>query len=277
MVGDGDVWVCGLCPHRCRLAPGATGFCGVRENRDGVPVARSYARVSSLHLDPIEKKPLSHFHPGSRILSVGLYGCSLDCAFCQNHAISKETPDMAMIPPEQLVQAAVDLRPEGNIGIAYTYNEPTVGIEYVLDCARLARGEGLLNVLVTSGYLEPEPWADLMKWTDACNIDLKAFHEDFYRTVCRGSLAPVLENIRTAAASSHVELTCLIVPGLNDGETEMDEMARWIARIDPGIPLHVSRYFPRYRMSVPATPPETVMALARTAARHLRHVHVGNL
>lgn len=271
-------WTCGLCPHACRLKPGHAGLCGARGVEDGEPVALSYARVSSIALDPIEKKPLSHFMPGSRILSVGSFGCNFRCPFCQNHAISQERPETMALSPEQLVAKALECVPLGSIGVAYTYNEPIVGIEYVLDSARLVHEAGLLNVLVTNGYATAEPWRDLMAVTDACNIDLKAFNDRFYRELCGGDRETVMENIRMAASLCHVELTCLVIPGWNDDDAEMDRLASWIATIDPDIPLHISRYFPRYRMANPGpTPASTVKRLAEVAGSRLRHVHDGNL
>lgn len=286
---------CRLCPHECMIAPGARGKCHIRLNLDGVLYAESWGVVPALALDPIEKKPLSRFHSGSYILSAGSYGCNLSCLFCQNHGISQRgldpfahggegtpshTPerDDRQVSPADLVNEALALRDEGNIGIAFTYNEPFVGYEYVWDTARLAREKGLLTVLVTNGYVNPAPLQKLLPYINAMNIDLKGFSESFYRDLCGGSLEPVLQTIRTAAESCHVELTTLVIPGENSSVDEIDALSQWIAAINPGIPLHLNRHHPDYLMPIP--PPmekEALLHLAEGARRHLSHVYTGNL
>lgn len=270
--------VCTLCPRRCSLEEGQRGFCRARENRGGQVVCTAYGRLTSLALDPIEKKPLRRFFPGSRILSAGSYGCNLRCPFCQNWEISMAdaaAPTTA-VSPEALVRRALELRPAGSIGLAFTYNEPLTAYEYVRDCAHLAHAAGLKTVLVTNGCFLREPLEALLGDIDAMNIDLKGFTPDFYRLV-GGDLRTVQEAITLSAARCHVEVTTLIVPGLNDSESEMDAEARWLASVDPELPLHVTRFFPCHEMQDRGpTPVETVLRLRDAAARHLRWVYTGN-
>ena len=271
--------VCGVCPHACRLEEGRTGFCGARSNRGGKIVCDSYGRVTSIALDPVEKKPLRRFHPGGRILSVGSYGCNLRCPFCQNHDIS--TAKQADVPtayltPELLAEKALALKSRGNIGLAFTYNEPLIGPEYVLDCAKLNRKNGLVNAAVTNGYVGVETLRGLLPFLDAMNIDLKGFTPEFYRRI-GGGLEEVKRTIALAAEACHVEVTTLVVPGENDSPEETERLSAWLAGIDPGIPLHVSRFFPRYKMTDRGpTPVETVYSLAAVARRNLRYVYEGN-
>lgn len=271
--------VCAICPFHCRLAEGQTGLCRARGNQNGNIVCLNYGRVTSLALDPIEKKPLAHFHPGSKILSVGSLGCNLRCSFCQNSAISMTSADdcdSVFLSPEALVEKAVQAVPQGNIGLAYTYNEPLVGYEYVRDCAKLIRAAGLKNVLVTNGMICTEPWAQLLPLIDAANIDVKGFTQEFYDFV-GGDLKTVKRTVEMAAKHIHVEVTTLIIPGKNDSETEMEALSAWLASLDENIPLHISRFFPRYRYTnAQATPIKTIEELVRTAKRHLKRVYPGN-
>ncbi|MGE4548120.1 MAG: AmmeMemoRadiSam system radical SAM enzyme [Intestinibacillus sp.] len=269
---------CTLCPHRCAIADGQTGLCRARINRGGRIKCGNYGKITALALDPIEKKPLRRFYPGSHILSVGSYGCNLRCPFCQNHEIAMAGGRMntTFLSPEDLVQEAVSLVPRGNIGLAYTYNEPLIGYEYVRDCSALARQRGLKNVLVTNGYLNPEPFNALLPLIDAINIDLKGFTEEYYAWV-GGDLTTVQRSIALAAAHCHVEVTTLVLPGKNDDPTQMRALAAWLASVDPGIPLHITRFFPRYRVQdLPPTPIETVVTLAETARGFLQHVYAVN-
>lgn len=270
---------CELCFHRCRLEEGQTGFCRARVCRDGVVVPLNYGRLTSLALDPIEKKPLRRFRPGSLILSVGSFGCNLRCPFCQNHQISMagdgaiQTVDVS---PEQLADRAEALIPQGNIGVAYTYNEPLVGYEYVRDCAALVHGRGMVNVLVTNGAVAEQPWRELLPLLDAANIDLKGFTPAWYRRL-GGDLDTVKRSIALAAEQCHVEVTTLLVPGENDSVEEIRALAKWLASVRPDIPLHLSRFFPRYQMRdrLP-TPAEQVYRLAEEARAWLAHVYTGN-
>ena len=283
----GDKITCRLCHHGCALSEGETGFCRARGNRGGKLQSLSYGLLTSVALDPIEKKPLYHFHPGSRILSVGSFGCNLACPFCQNSSISQAGEEdfpkggegrLWRLPLEELLALALDTRDKhGNIGVAFTYNEPLMNYEYVRDSARLLKEAGLRTVLVTNGELAATPFRQLLPLIDAMNIDLKGFTEDFYRWLA-GDLALVKENIKAAfAAGCHVEVTTLVVTGCNDGEEDMEREARWLAGLSPEIPLHLSRYFPRYRLRQPSTPIDTLERLRRIAQGHLRHVHLGNV
>ncbi len=270
---------CEICPHRCRIEEGHTGFCRARSNHGGKVVSDNYGIITSIALDPIEKKPLKRFFPGSRILSVGSFGCNLRCSFCQNHEISMcEIPsDEAMnARPEELAEKALELRPRHNIGIAFTYNEPLVGYEFVRDCAALAKESGLKTVLVTNGYINEEPLLSLLPFIDAMNIDLKAFTEEFYKKIS-GSLAPVKRAIELSATRCHVEVTTLIIPGENDSHEEMRALSAWLAGIGKDIPLHISRFFPRYQMADhEATAVKSVFELAEVARENLQYVYEGN-
>ncbi len=270
---------CLLCPHSCLISRGGRGVCGVRENHEGEGLLLTYGVISGYATDPIEKKPLYHFYPGSSILSVGSYGCNLKCDFCQNYHISQEinTTGSRRLSPEELVRQA--LRTPGNIGLAYTYNEPVIWYEYVTDCARLATAGGLRNVMVTNGYINSNPLTKLIEVTDAFNIDLKAFSNDFYRRYTGATLEPVLEAIKTVASSGkHLEITTLILPGLNDSEEEMRREAEWIAEnAGRGVPLHLTRYFPMYRRNNPPTPAPTITKLKAVAGEYLDYVYTGNM
>ena len=271
--------LCELCFHHCALDDGQTGLCRARACQDGKIVSLNYGKLTSLALDPIEKKPLRRFHPGSLILSVGSFGCNLRCPFCQNHEISMAGDSgipTVEVSPEQLATKAAELVPHGNIGVAYTYNEPLIGYEYVQDCASLVHDQGMVNVLVTNGTVEEEPWRALLPLIDASNIDLKGFTPAWYRQL-GGNLETVKRSIALAAERCHVEVTTLLIPGENDSEEEIRELARWLASISSEIPLHLSRFFPRYRMlDRPPTPVEQVSCLAETARRYLSYVYTGN-
>lgn len=269
---------CTLCFHHCQLDEGQTGFCRARAGRGDKIVPLNYGRLTSLALDPIEKKPLRRFHPGSQILSVGSFGCNLRCPFCQNASIAQvgsEAPTRN-VTPEELANLARELVSRGNIGVAYTYNEPLVGYEYVLDCAERIHQAGLLNVLVSNGTIEEKPWRELLPLIDAANIDLKGFNDSWYRSLS-GDLATVKRNIAIAAEHCHVEVTTLIIPGGNDSPAEMQAEAKWLAAINPNIPLHISRFFPRHHMTNrPPTPVDTIYHLADIAREHLQYVYTGN-
>ena len=278
---------CEVCFRHCEIPEGKTGFCGARACEDGRVVPASYGIVTALALDPIEKKPLRRFHPGSMILSAGSYGCNLRCPFCQNFDISWSLDPRTLArrsqaaEPEDLVRAALDCRSEGNIGLAFTYNEPLIGYEFVRDTARLAREAGLVNVLVTNGTAALPVLEELSPWIDAMNIDLKGFTETYYRQVLGGDLGMVKAFIARAAQLCHVELTCLIVPGENDTEGELRSMTAWIASLRNGggaeIPLHISRFFPRFHMEDrPPTDVALVYRLAEVARERLRYVYTGN-
>ena len=271
--------LCKLCFHHCALDDGQTGLCRARACQDGKIISLNYGKLTSLALDPIEKKPLRRFHPGSLILSVGSFGCNLRCPFCQNHEISMAGDSgipTVEVSPEQLAAQAAELVPHGSIGVAYTYNEPLTGYEYVRDCAALVHEQGMVNVLVTNGTVEEEPWRALLPLVDAANIDLKGFTPSWYRRL-GGDLETVKRSIVLAAERCHVEVTTLLIPGENDSEEEIRELARWLASISPEIPLHLSRFFPQYQMvdRLP-TPVEQVYRLSEAAQEYLSHVYTGN-
>jgi pyruvate formate lyase activating enzyme len=272
--------LCEICPHGCRLEEGHAGFCRARGNSGGTVTALNYGRVTSLALDPIEKKPLHRFMPGSSILSVGSFGCNLRCPFCQNCGISMadgNTAETYALTPEQLVGKALALRPRGNIGIAYTYNEPLIGFEFVYDTAVLARENELKNVLVTNGYICEKPLGEILPFVDAMNIDLKGFTDEFYRKLS-GDLETVKRTIARSAGSCHVEVTTLVIPGENDGDGEMAALSHWLGTVSPDIPLHLSRFFPRYQYKDKSpTPPETLYRLRDIAKQHLKYVYLGNI
>ncbi len=266
---------CELCPHRCVIAPGTTGFCGVRKNYGGELQLPYYGAVSALAVDPIEKKPLYHFYPGSDILSVGFLGCNLRCPYCQNFRISHGTTAQSRtMSPSALVSAALDC---GSFGIAYTYNEPTIHIEYLLEVATAARKNGIKNVLVTAGNLNTEPARELLALMDAVNLDLKSFDNEYYRRTLRADLSAVLEFARLTAERCHLEVTTLLVPGATDTEEEVHRIAQFVSDIDRSIPLHLSAYHPTPGYQTPPTPASTVHARAATARRYLYYVYTGNL
>lgn len=269
---------CPVCMHHCLLQPGQIGRCRARKNENGKSRPVNYGRLTALALDPIEKKPLAMFAPGSRILSAGSFGCNLSCPFCQNYEISmcEEEPETVYVSPERLAEKALELQRQGNIGVAYTYNEPLVGYEYVRDTAALVRRAGMKNVIVTNGSVTEEVLEEILPFTDAMNIDLKGITDAFYRSL-GGDLETVKRFIKRAAPACHVELTTLIVPGENDSEGQMEQLAAWVAGVDDKIPLHVTRFFPRWKMADrPPTKVETVCRLADVAGRHLKHVFTGN-
>ena len=267
---------CELCPHHCVLAEKKTGLCGVRRVVDGRLTAAGYGLLSSLHNDPIEKKPLYHFHPGSEIFSIGGWGCNFACSFCQNWQISQAVNAQAQsFRPDEIIQAARD---QHSPGIAYTYNEPLINYEFVRDCAQLARRAGLFNVLVTNGFVEEKPAADLLPYIDALNIDIKSMDEAFYKQQCRGALAPVLRFARQAAEGCHVEITNLLIPGLNDSEEQVGRLSAWVAaNLGRNTPLHLSAYHPEFKMDLPATPPAVLERALARCRRDLDYVYIGNV
>jgi pyruvate formate lyase activating enzyme len=271
---------CLLCPHRCKPKVGHYGKCRTRINRDGILYTESYGILSSISSDPIEKKPLYHFFPGRSILSIGSFGCNLTCEFCQNCEITQiDQRTLSHHPsrdPEDIVNKAVLL--PGNIGLAYTYNEPTVYFEYMINCAELIKEQNMSNVMVTNGYINSEPLEELFAYMDAFNVDLKSFRNLFYKKRTGASLHPVLASIKKIAESGrHLELTFLIIPGHNDSRTEWEEMIKWIAdNCGGGIVLHVSRYYPYYKMNKPPTPLSTINSFIDLARDKIDYVYPGN-
>ncbi len=271
--------ICDICPHYCNIEENHIGFCGARSNADGKIIPINYGLLTGIALDSIEKKPLYHFYPGSQILSVGSFGCNFRCSFCQNYEISmakKEQVKTQYVSPKEVIRMAKELQPEGNIGIAYTYNEPLVGFEYVYDCAKLARKEGLKNVLVTNGYINEDPFLALLEYLDALNIDLKAFNEKLYKNLS-GGLEIVKHSIGLSAKKNHVEVTTLVVPGDNDSDEEIRDLSVWLASVRKDIPLHLTRFFPRYKMrDREATKVSRIYELADIARESLLYVYEGN-
>lgn len=297
--GEGRVR-CVLCPHHCRLKDGRTGLCGVRLNQGGELYTINYSEISSLALDPIEKKPLYHFYPSSNILSVGTFGCNLFCPFCQNYSLAHagrvigdsgiseaggEVSNGQLIPhpgsyprsSDWLALMAAEARREGSIGVAFTYNEPSIWYEYVLETAALLHEQGQKVVLVSNGYIEKEPLQQLLPLVDAMNIDVKSFNPEFYKKHCRGQLEAVMATVELAMAECHVEITTLIIPGENDDPAEIADLSRWLAGLDRHTPLHLSRYHPAFTFRRSATPETTMHRACNTAREHLDFVYLGNL
>jgi pyruvate formate lyase activating enzyme len=270
---EGQAVRCELCPHRCLIQDGRRGICKVRENRSGTLFAVTYGMVAAVQVDPIEKKPLFHFHPGTRILSVGSIGCNFRCGFCQNWHLVTGQASLSRAAIPELVRAA---RHSGSIGIAYTYNEPMIWFEFVADCAREFRKAGMENVLVTNGYVSREPLDELLPLVDAMNIDLKSMDPEFYGKACGGTLEPVLDTITAASRRVHVEVTNLLITGENDSDGAIGSLVDFVAKVDPEIPLHFSRYFPRHRFTAPPTPPARLEAAVRIGRAKLSHVYAGN-
>lgn len=271
---DGAV-SCQLCPNGCFLRNSGIGVCGARKKRDGVLYARTYGEVTATALDPIEKKPLYHFFPGRQIFSIGGWGCNLKCVFCQNSPISQyESPTSPMSPAEVARAGMMN----GSVGVAYTYNEPIIAIEYVMDCAREVRKLRGKNVLVTNGFINPEPLADLLPLIDAMNIDLKGFNNGFYKQLCGGSLDPVLETITAAVKKVHVELTTLLIPDANDAIPELEDQAKWVARhCGSSVPMHITAYHPSYNYTKAATTAAHLNHARNIFRDQLDYVYLGNV
>lgn len=280
---EGGTTACRLCAHRCVISPGGRGYCCVRENIDGTLVTHAYGRLVARNTDPIEKKPLYHVRPGSRVFSIATIGCNFRCDFCQNWQIS-QAGELAgasragyRMTPEEIVETA---RTDGCDGIAYTYTEPTIFFEYAFDTARIAAEAGLLNVFVTNGYMTRDALSVVAPYLDACNVDLKSLRDEFYRDRCGARLRPVLQSIRAMRAMNiWTELTTLVVPGQNDSPEELEDIARFIAETNRDIPWHISRFHPEYKLHEPSPTPMATLERARDAGlRHgLRYVYLGNV
>lgn len=279
--GPDDTVLCQLCPRGCRISPDGLGFCGVRKNTGSGLVSLAYGHPVAIAVDPIEKKPLRHFLPGSKTFSLGTYGCNLDCSCCQNASLSREFYDSAAmptwVPPEQLPKLA---RKYDCLSMSYTYNEPTVFAEYAYDIAIQARAAGLKNVLVSNGYISLAAAEAFYPVLDAANIDMKGFSEDFYRRYCGASLAPVLASIeRLYRLGKHLEITTLVIPGQNDSLTMLAQWLDWVEKhLDKNIPLHFSAYHPSHRCTAPPTPAETLYRFRDIAqGRGFTNIYLGNL
>lgn len=267
---------CKLCFHHCQLSEGQVGFCHTRMMEDGQIKSLIYGKVSALALDVIEKKPLKHFYPGSKILSVGSFGCSMRCPFCQNYEISmKQDNYYRMMSPEELVTMALQLKAKGNIGLAFTYNEPCLSYEYMMDCFQLAKEVGLKTVIVTNGMIDEVYLKQLLPYVDAMNIDIKCFTKEGYQRL-QGSFEQVKKTVETSFPHVHVELTSLIVPGLNDDLAQIEEECRWIASLDPTIPLHITRYFPAYQQQDASTDLQLLEDIVNLSKQYLHFVYKGN-
>jgi pyruvate formate lyase activating enzyme len=277
--------VCTLCPHGCILTDGQTGTCGVRQNQQGSLTLPYFGQASALNIDPIEKKPLYHFIPGSAIVSIGFLGCNFHCPFCQNYSISQDTRHASeYVSPERLVALAADARSAARradqppvAGIAYTYNEPSIHFEYIAESASLAAEAGLANVLVTNGHLNPQPASEILQMMDAVNVDLKSMSSEFYRDELGGSLKAVKRFIALAAETTHVEVTTLLLPGKNDSDAEVHSVAAFLADLRTTIPLHLSAYHPAYRYSLPPTDHRRLLHSVDIAHEKLPYVYAGNL
>jgi pyruvate formate lyase activating enzyme len=270
---EGDKVRCHVCPHNCIIASGKCGICRTRCNNAGTLELPFYGRLSAQAVDPIEKKPLYHFYPGSTIFSVGFWGCSFRCPFCQNYRISQSTFESEYVSPEDLCKEAMANR---SFGIAYTYSEPLIHMEYLIETASIARKMGLKNVLVSNGYVNSEPAGELLPLLDAANIDLKAFNPEFYNKEIGGDVEDVKRFISEAAKLIHLEVTTLVIPTKNSSETEIESIAGFLASIDKDMPFHLSCYFPTYKYAIPQTPVDMISNLSRIAGKYLRFVYVGN-
>ena len=277
---------CLLCPHRCLIKEGQSSRCLSRKNIGGKLYSLNYGKVLGAALDPIEKKPLYRFYPSSYIFSVGTFGCNFDCLFCQNHSLVHSVPIEEKtekkpnnyrdeVSPEELIGAVLKTP---SIGIAFTYNEPTVWYEYIKDVLPLAKEKDLKTVLVTNGFIEEEPFHGILPMVDAMNIDLKSFSPQFYTKVCKGKIEPVINTIKKAASQIHLEVTCLVIEGYNSGDGEMEALSQMLSKIRPDIPLHISAFYPAYKIrDKPPTRPETIRHLCKTAQRNLKYVYPGNI
>ena len=271
---DGGTVRCRLCPQECRINEGRRGICRVRTNHGGALYSDIYDRILACRLDPIEKKPLYHFYPGMQVLSIGTRGCNQRCDFCQNWEMVEADVAGTCLTSDEIVAMADR---GGSIGMAYTYNEPLIWFEFVLECAKKVRARGLKNVLVTNGFVNPEPLEELLPFIDAMNIDVKSMDPEFYRKICGSSLEPVLATCRRAGADCHVEITNLLIPGFNDTDELIVRLVDFVAGLGRDTPLHFSAYYPCYRMTAPPTPVETLRRARGIALEKLDYVYMGNV
>ncbi|MDD7794095.1 AmmeMemoRadiSam system radical SAM enzyme [Clostridium sp. 'White wine YQ'] len=268
---------CYLCPHNCVIKNGHIGKCNVRKHEDGILYTLNYGEITAASLDPIEKKPLYYFKPNTQIFSVGSYGCNFTCGFCQNYSISQSVAKSDYVPPENLIEAV--LTTKNNVGLAFTYNEPSIWYEYMYDTSKLLKETDTSKsvVIVTNGYISEEPIREILPYVDAMNIDLKSFSNKYYKDLCGGSLKPVLKTIEIAAKECHVEITTLLVSGENDNLEEVEEISKFLSSISPDIPLHLSRYFPRYKLENSPTDINFMKKAEELAKRYLNKVNLGNI
>jgi pyruvate formate lyase activating enzyme len=269
--------LCQLCPHYCTIPEDKSGICRTRINQSGTLYSENYGKVASIAIDPIEKKPLYHFKPGSKILSIGSYGCNMRCSFCQNYSLSQAKVQTRYLEPENIIDLMTQF--PDNIGIAFTYNEPLMWYEYILNVSKKIKevNPEYAVVIVTNGYINPEPLREILPYIDAMNIDLKTINNQTYQRLCKGKLDTVLQTIETSLKHCHVEVTSLIITGENDSESEIEELAIYLGKINKNIPLHLSRYFPNYKMNNPPTPVNILIQAKEIAEKYLNYVYVGNL
>lgn len=274
---DGNYIKCYLCPHNCSLREGKFGACKLRTVKNNIPIVINYGDVTSINVDPIEKKPLYHFKPGRDILSVGTFGCNMSCSFCQNYEISQNKPSSEFIDIDKLINLIINI--PNNVGIAFTYNEPFMWYEYVYDVAKKIKeyDKSISIILVTNGFVNKEPLKKILPFIDAMNIDLKGFTQKYYNEICGATIEPVLETIKIASKYTHVEITTLMVSDENDSVEEIVEIAKFLSAIDKSIPLHLSRYFPNYKMKNQPTLVENIMKAKEEAKKYLNYVYVGNV
>ncbi|MDQ7092123.1 AmmeMemoRadiSam system radical SAM enzyme [Desulfosporosinus sp. PR] len=263
---------CLLCPQHCQLKQGQSGRCHTRANREGEIVPLTYGEVAAWNLDPIEKKPLYHFYPGSRIFSVGGFGCNLSCSFCQNHEISQRHQAGRKTSPAELA-----LQAKSSLGLCFTYSEPGMWYEMIRDTAPLVRAQGGKVVLVSNGTMSPRFMEDLIPWLDAVNIDIKGFTEEFYQHYCGGKLSWVLDNVQRLAGRVHMEITTLVIPGANDDPEAFRSLSRWLHNLNTPLAWHLSRYYPAYRLAVPPTERGVLDRLRKIAQEWLPYVYLGNV
>ena len=267
--------ICKLCPAYCNLSDKKAGICKSRKNIGGKLITDNYGEMVALAIDPIEKKPLYHFHPGSNILSTGANYCNMGCLHCQNWSISQKKAPTKFFSPEQLVNTALN---QNSIGVAFTYTEPIIWFEYIKDCAVLLKEAGLKVVLISNGYINPDPLKELIELVDAANIDLKSMSDDFYKRICKAKLNPVLETLKTLAASDvHLEITNLIIPGENDSDTDIKQLVDFVSSLSDRIPLHLSAYHPEYKMNAPVSDKKIMLNAYKIASDKLKYVYIGNL
>ena len=271
---------CLLCPRECSVSENKTGVCGVRENIDGKLYALTYSRPVAIHLDPIEKKPLYHFHPGEVILSIGTLGCNLDCKFCQNHNISQDFDKSSFnglkeVSPEGIIDIC---KKHGYKFVAFTYNEPTIFFEYMFEVAVLCKNNGIKTVMISNGQISEEPLLKLIDYMDAFNIDLKSFNPDFYKKICGGEIETTKQTIEIIIKhKKHLEVTMLLIKGYNDNETEFEAMCKYLSALDKNIVLHLSRAFPDYKMDFEITPIKLMNSFYDKAKQYLNFVYKGNI
>lgn len=266
---------CNLCPHNCLIKEGNIGICKVRKNINGKLITLNYNKITATNMDPIEKKPLYHFYPNSYIFSVGSFGCNLKCSFCQNFDIAHYNPEYVELPSDELVDVAKGYNE--SVGIAFTYNEPSIWYEYVYETAVKAKDNGLKTVLVSNGFISKEPLIKLLPYIDAMNIDLKSYSNKFYKNICGGNIDHVLNTIEICNEYCHVEISTLLIENYNTDNEEIEKLSKFLSKINKNIPLHLNRYYPAYKMNEPPTNIETIKMCADIAKKHLNYVFIGNV